>query len=170
MIEAFLILARESDMGLPEEDFVVNDALREEIERAQPLLEGKAVELTLDERAAFSLRAPPKVFAAMVGNVIRNACLYTEAGKVRVIIGEDYISVEDSGIGMSEDELMQAFQPYFRGNRSNRSGTGVGLTLVRRLSERFDWPIELQSKLGVGTTATIHFPLAAEVTSARMAS
>jgi signal transduction histidine kinase len=36
----------------------------------------------------------------------------------------------------------------------------VGLTLVRRLSERFDWPIELQSKLGEGTTATVHFPLA----------
>jgi len=159
MIEAFLILARESDTGLPEEDFVVNDAVREEIDRAQPLLEGKPVELVLDERAAFGLRAPPKVFAAMVGNLIRNACLYTETGKVRVVVGEDYISVEDTGIGMSEDELMQAFQPYFRGNRSSRSGTGVGLTLVRRLSERFDWPIELHSTLGVGTTATIHFPL-----------
>jgi len=160
MIEAFLILAREADTGLPEEDFVINDAVREEIERARPLLEGKPVTLELDERAAFALHAPPKVFAAMVGNLIRNACLYTEAGTVRVIVGEDYVSVEDSGIGMSEDELMQAFQPYFRGQRSNRGGTGVGLTLVRRLSERFDWPIELNSTLGAGTTATIHFPLA----------
>ena len=164
MIEAFLLLARESDTGLPEEDFVANDAVRDELERAQPLLEGKPVELSLDERAAFGLRAPPKVFAAMIGNLIRNACLYTEAGKVRVIVGEDYISVEDSGIGMSENELMQAFQPYFRGNRSTRGGHGVGLTLVRRLSERFDWPIELHSTLGVGTTATIHFPLAQALT------
>ena len=166
MIEAFLLLARESDAGLPEEDFVVNDAVRDELERAQPLLEGKPVDLSLDERAAFGLRAPPKVFAAMVGNLIRNACLYTESGRVRVIVGEDYISVEDSGIGMSEDELMQAFQPYFRGNRSARAGHGVGLTLVRRLSERFDWPIELHSALGVGTTATIHFPLASELARA----
>jgi signal transduction histidine kinase len=163
MIEAFLILARESDKGMPEEDFIANDTVREEIERAQPLLEGKPVELNLDEQATFMLHAPPKVFAAMIGNLIRNACLYTEAGKVHVVIGEDYVSVEDSGIGMSEDELMQAFQPYFRGNRSTRGGTGVGLTLVRRLSERFDWPIELQSVLGVGTTATIHFPLAKAV-------
>jgi len=167
MIEAFLILARESDTGLPEEDFVVNEAVREEIERAQPLLEGKPVEITFDEQSSFGLHAPPKVFAAMFGNLIRNACLYTEAGKVRVVIGDDYVSVEDSGIGMSDDELMQAFQPYFRGNRSTRGGTGVGLTLVKRLSERFDWPIELQSKLGVGTTATIHFPLASEIPKAR---
>jgi len=167
MIEAFLLLARESDTGLPDEDFVVNDALREEIERAQPLLEGKPVELAFEERAAFGLRAPPKVFVAMVGNLIRNACLYTEAGKVHVIVGDDYVSVEDSGIGMSEDELMQAFQPYFRASRSTRGGHGVGLTLVRRLSERFGWPIELHSKLGVGTTATIHFPLANAVAPAR---
>lgn len=161
MIEAFLILARESDTGLPEEDFVVNDAVREEIERAQPLLEGKQVTLTLDEQSAFALHAPPKVFAAMVSNLIRNACLYTEAGKVGVVVGADFVSVQDSGIGMSEEELAQAFQPYFRGNPSTRGGHGVGLTLVRRLSERFGWPIELHSQLGVGTTATIRFPRAA---------
>jgi signal transduction histidine kinase len=161
MIEAFLILARESDTGLPEEDFVVNDAVREEIERAQPLLEGKQVTLTLDEQSAFALHAPPKVFAAMVSNLIRNACLYTEAGKISVVVGADFVSVQDSGIGMSEEELAQAFQPYFRGNRSTRGGHGVGLTLVRRLSERFGWPIELHSQLGAGTTATIRFPKAA---------
>ena len=158
MIEAFLILARESDTGLPEEDFVVNDAVREEIERAQPLLEGKPVALSLDEQAAFAMHAPPKVFAAMVSNLIRNACLYTEAGTVRVVIGADFVQVQDSGIGMSEDELKQAFEPYFRGNRSTRGGHGVGLSLVRRLSERFGWPVEMHSTLGLGTTATIRFP------------
>ena len=167
MIEAFLILARESDTGLPEEDFVVNDAVRDEIERAQPLLEGKPVTLTLDEQAAFVLHAPPKVFAAMVSNLIRNACLYTEAGTIRVRIGTGFISVQDSGIGMSTAELAQAFQPYFRGNRSTRDGHGVGLTLVRRLSDRFGWPIELHSELGTGTTATIRFPQMQPLTSLR---
>lgn len=158
MIEAFLILARESDTGLPEEDFVVNDAIREEIERAQPLLEGKPVTLHLDEQAAFALHAPPKVFASMVANLIRNACLYTEAGEVQVMIGGDFVRVRDSGIGMSEEDLAQAFQPYHRARHSVRGGHGVGLTLVRRLSDRFGWPVELDSLLGVGTTATIHFP------------
>jgi signal transduction histidine kinase len=163
MIEAFLILARESDAGLPEEDFVVNDAVREEIERAQPLLEGKPVTLTLDEQTAFALHAPPKVFAAMVSNLIRNACLYTETGNVRVVVGTDFVSVRDSGIGMTADELAHVFQPYYRGNRSVSGGHGVGLTLVRRLSNRFGWPIELHSRVDVGTTATIRFPRAARV-------
>jgi len=160
MIEAFLILARESDTGLPEEDFIANEAVREEIERAQPLLEGKPVELALVENATFLLHAPPKVFASMVGNLIRNACLYTDAGKVVVEIGADSVRVQDSGIGMSEEDLRQAFQPYFRAGNSTRGGYGVGLSLVRRLSDRFGWPVEMDSELGAGTTATIRFPQA----------
>jgi len=163
MIEAFLILARESDSGLLEEDFLANEAVREEIDRAQPLLEGKPVELALVEKATFLLHAPPKVFASMVGNLIRNACLYTEAGKVTVEIGADFVRVADSGIGMSEEDLRQAFQPYFRGGNSTRGGYGVGLSLVRRLSDRFGWPVEMDSTLGVGTTATIRFPQAQPV-------
>lgn len=158
MLEAFLILARESDTGLPQEDFTVNDAVREEIERARPLLEGKPVTLELDEHARFALHAPPRVFAAMVGNLIRNACLYTEAGSVRVRVDADNVSVVDSGIGMSDDEIAQAFQPYFRGGRSASAGHGVGLSIVRRLSERFGWPVEIRSELNTGTTATIRFP------------
>ena len=160
MIAAFLILARESDTGLPSEEFAVNDAVREEIERAQPLLEGKPVTIDLDERARFFLHAPPKVFAAMVGNLIRNACLYTEAGSVHVVVGVDFVSVSDSGIGMSGDEIAHAFQPYFRGGRSASAGHGVGLSLVRRLSDRFGWPVEMRSELNAGTTATIRFPKA----------
>ncbi len=158
MLEAFLILARESDTGLPQEDFTVNDAVREEIERARPLLEGKPVTLELVERTSFALHAPPRVFAAVVGNLIRNACLYTESGSVRVSIDPDCVSVEDSGIGMSAEEIAHAFQPYFRGGRSASAGHGVGLSLVRRLSERFGWPVEMHSALGAGTTATIRFP------------
>ncbi|MEP6485051.1 MAG: HAMP domain-containing sensor histidine kinase [Rudaea sp.] len=159
-IEAFLLLARESDTGLAEEDFLVNEAVREEIERAQPLIANKPVNLDLTEHATLLLHAPPKVVASMIGNLIRNACLYTEAGDVKVDIGADYVRVQDSGIGMSAEDLGKAFEPYFRGGNTKRGGYGVGLSLVRRLSDRFGWPVEMNSELGVGTTATIRFPQA----------
>jgi len=158
MLEAFLLLARESDSGLPAEDFEVNDAVREELERTRPLLEGKAVTMALDERARFMIHAPPRVFAAMLGNLVRNACLYTEAGSVRVVIEQDSVSVVDSGIGMSGEEMAQAFRPFFRAGHSASAGHGVGLSIVRRLSERFGWPVEMHSEVGAGTTATIRFP------------
>src|SRR5690348_7746485 len=76
LIEAFLVLARESDTGLPEEDFLVNDVVREEVERYRDLLGAKPVDLRLEEEARFALHAPPRVLAVVIGNLIRNACLY----------------------------------------------------------------------------------------------
>src|SRR5690348_7563729 len=77
LIEAFLILARESDQGLPEEDFVVNLAAEEEIDRARDLVAGKPVEIHFVQDAHFALHAPPRVFAVLVSNLLRNACAYT---------------------------------------------------------------------------------------------
>jgi signal transduction histidine kinase len=158
LMEALLILARESDTGLPDEDMNINDVVRDEIERAQPLIENRPVKLSLDEQGAFTLHAPSKVVGVMVGNLIRNACLYTEVGEICVQIGEGFVSVRDTGVGMSSDELAKAFQPYFRGGQNRSGGHGVGLTIVRRLSDRFSWPVDLVSEPGTGTTATIRFP------------
>jgi signal transduction histidine kinase len=160
LMEALLLLARESDTGLPEEEFLANDIAREEVERAQPLVAGRPIDLRIEEEGSFLLNASPRVFAVMVGNLVRNACLYTEYGEVCVSVGNDFVQVQDSGIGMSDEEVAQAVQAYCRGGRSQRGGHGVGLTIVKRLSDRFAWPVEIASELGIGTTVTIRFPLA----------
>jgi len=158
LIEAFLILAREGDTGLPDEDFDAGEVLREEIDKARPLLDGKPVQLELHQEAALRLRAPARVFSVLVGNLLRNACHYTEAGRVRVSVRSDSVSIEDSGLGMSTEELARAFDPFYRGGDQRREGQGIGLSIVRRLSERYGWPVKLESKAGVGTVATISFP------------
>lgn len=160
LMEALLLLARESDTGLPEEEFLANEVVREEVERAQPLVVGRPIELRIEEPGSFLLNASERVFAVMVGNLVRNACLYTEHGVVCVIVGPDFVQVQDSGIGMSDEEVAQAFQAYFRGGRSQRGGHGVGLTIVKRLSDRFGWPVSISSELGIGTNVTIRFPQA----------
>jgi len=158
LIEAFLILARDSERGLPEEEFVVNQVCAEELDRAEHILGDKPVELKLQEDAHFSVRAAPKVVAIMVANLIRNACSYTDRGRVTVTVGKDFIRVADTGIGMTPDDLENIFQAFFRGKGAPRGGHGVGLTIVKRLSDRFNWPVDIDSVLGVGTTVTIHFP------------
>ena len=158
LIEAFLILAREADTGLPEEDFIANDLARDEAERAEPYVEGRPVDLRFVEEGSFALHASPRVLAVMLGNLLRNACLYTEQGAVTLTVGKDFLRVEDTGVGMDQAELDHVFQPFFRAQRTQRGGHGVGLTIVKRLSDRFGWPVELHSELGVGTRATIRFP------------
>jgi len=163
LIEAFLILARESERGLPEEEFVVNQVAAEELDRAEHILGDKPVELKLEELAHFSVRAAPKVVAIMVANLIRNACSYTDKGRVTVTVGPDFIRVADTGMGMTESDLENIFKAFFRAKGAPRGGHGVGLTIVKRLSDRFNWPVDIESRLGIGTTVTIHFPDAVQV-------
>lgn len=166
LIEAFLMLARESDTGLPIEDFLVNDVVGEEVARYRDLLGGKPVEMKLRENARFALHAPPRVFAVVIGNLIRNACLYTEDGSIVIDIDSDSVRVVDTGCGMGEEDLERAFQPFYRGSRSGSEGHGIGLAIVRRIADRFDWPIEIDSVPGRGTIATVRFPAAMPVDQA----
>jgi len=158
LIESFLILAREGDTGLPEEDFVVNEVVAAEVEKLRPLLDGKPVTLEVVEASQFAVHGSSRAFAVILSNLLRNACLYTEQGSVQVRVEADRICVEDTGPGMSKDELERIFEPFFRGGDRKRDGHGIGLTIVRRLSERFHWPVSFESTPGVGTRAWVRIP------------
>jgi signal transduction histidine kinase len=161
LIEAFLILARESDTGLPIENFLANEVVLEEIDNARALVAGKPVNLRCEEQAQLELHAPPRVLAVVIGNLIRNACQHTDGGEVVVSIQADRIVVQDSGTGMSQADLQRAFEPFFRSDAAGaRAGHGIGLTVVKRLADRFGWVIRIDSELGVGTTVTLSFNLA----------
>jgi signal transduction histidine kinase len=94
----------------------------------------------------------------MLGNLLRTACRYTQEGTITVRVGSDRIEVEDTGVGMTPEQLEHAFDPFFRGGSGNDGGQGIGLAIVRRLSQRFGWPVTLDSEAGRGTRATIRFP------------
>ncbi|MEM9184343.1 MAG: HAMP domain-containing sensor histidine kinase [Pseudomonadota bacterium] len=158
LIEALLMLARESGEGLAVKEFTVNAIVADELDRYGFLVRNKAVQLTQSDRVQLHVVGPPSVLAVMVGNLIRNACAYTSDGQVKVIVGRGFVSVDDSGVGMSEDAIARVFEPFYRAGRSGKGGHGVGLTIVKRLADRFGWPVEIQSELGVGTCATIYFP------------
>ena len=87
--------------------------------------------------------------------------MYTERGAVTVTIDTGCVLVRDTGIGMSEEDLAHVFESFYRG-RSKGEGHGIGLSIVKRLSDRFGWDINIASKLGVGTTIRVGFPVAAD--------
>jgi len=160
LAEAFLLLARESDGSLTTEPVNVNELLAEEAERFRPLLEGKPVELNIKANCQLEVNAPSKVLSVIISNFLGNAVMYTDTGTIDLIIDSNRLIVQDSGIGMEVDDKGQAFKPYFRGSNSRRGGHGVGLSIVKKLSDRFSWQVDLTSEPGVGTTATLHMPQA----------
>jgi signal transduction histidine kinase len=157
VIDAFLILAREGDVEPQREDFAVRDVVAEEVGTARALLADKPVELVVAELASPVLHAAPRVFAVMLRNLLANACTFTERGRVEVRIEGDRVVVSDTGIGMSADVMQRAFDPFYRAEPDRLTGKGMGLSIVRRLGDRFGWPVVLDSQPGRGTVATIRF-------------
>jgi signal transduction histidine kinase len=156
LTQAFLLLSRESEQGMPGQTVCVNDVVADEIERSRPLLEGKPVEVSMTASGRLSLTASEKALSVLIGNLVRNAFTYTEKGHVRIVIGAKELCIEDSGTGIAEDQMTKIFQPHFRAT-DRGSGHGVGLTIVKRLSDRFGWPVRFASREGLGTTVTVVF-------------
>jgi signal transduction histidine kinase len=160
LTSAFLLLARESERALPAEEVCVNDVLAVELERAQVLAEARPVRSSLEATARLYVQAPEKVVAVVLGNLVRNAFAYTDAGEVTVEVDATGVSIRDTGIGIEPAKVGEMYRPFVRGDESRRGGHGVGLTIVRRLSDRFGWRVEIHSQPGVGTQVEIRFPAA----------
>ena len=160
LTSAFLLLARESQTALPLEPTCVNDVLAEELERARLLAAGKSVESSLMATHRLHVDAPEKVLAVLLGNLLRNAFSYTDAGEVAVEVGAASVVIRDTGVGIAPGQVDAMYQPFVRGDSGRRGGHGVGLTIVRRLSDRFGWPVAIDSSTGVGTRVEIRFPQA----------
>jgi signal transduction histidine kinase len=158
VIEAFLILARESEVEPQREGLAVRALVEAELERVRPLLQDKPIELHLIDDGEPELYAPRHVLHVMLGNLLGNAARYTERGEIVVRMSPECIEVRDTGIGMTAEALGKAFDPFYRVDPDRLEGKGIGLSIVRRLGERFGWPITLSSEPGEGTTAVIHFP------------
>lgn len=157
VIDAFLILAREADIPPQSAEFEVLDIVTEEVERVRPLLQDKAVAIEVVHDGSPHLFAPPHVLNVMLRNLLVNAASFTEQGRIEVRVAPERIEVRDTGIGMSAEALAKAFDPFYRADMSREEGMGMGLSIVRRLGDRFGWPVTLTSAPGEGTTAVIHF-------------
>jgi two-component system, OmpR family, phosphate regulon sensor histidine kinase PhoR len=106
---------------------------------------------------------------SVVVNLLTNAIGYSDAGdRVRLAVWRqgDHVVLEcaDEGLGISPEDQEQLFTEFFRStNRAalDRPGTGLGLTITRRVVERHQGRIEVDSELGVGSTFRVLLPAAA---------
>jgi two-component system phosphate regulon sensor histidine kinase PhoR len=100
-------------------------------------------------------------------NLIDNAIKYTaEKGHVEVRLTQDgmylKVTVKDDGFGLSPEDRDKVFDEFFRAKNeltANIPGTGLGLSLVKRLTELHQGKVSVESTLGAGSAFTVHLPL-----------
>jgi signal transduction histidine kinase len=138
------------------------------VERIQPDVDARNQRLELDvPDAPMTVYGTPDDLEHVVGNLADNAVKYTpEGGTVRLRLRRDGSSVvltcADTGIGIAPEAIPHLFEEFFRARNARElaDGTGLGLSLVKRLVDLHRGKIEVSSHLGQGTEFTVTFPAA----------
>ena len=114
------------------------------------------------------LRADQRLVRQVMINIVANAVKFTEpGGKIDVMVshdtdtGESLITVSDTGIGMTRDEIKRCVEPFAQIESAytrNQSGAGLGLPLVAKIMALHGGDFKLHSTVGQGTTAIASFP------------
>jgi signal transduction histidine kinase len=158
LTEVFLMLAREDNKALTRDMVNLHDVLQEEVERARLLNRKPDIAINFHADNPLRLSSSDMVLSVLFGNLIRNSILYTDQGSIEVRLSGRDVFIEDSGRGMNQQQVGNMFRPYQRGENVNASGYGIGLTIVKRLTDRFHWPITVHSELDKGTRVKVSFP------------
>jgi signal transduction histidine kinase len=151
---ALLIMAREKEEA-SREPINVSELVAETVEKHRHLLKNKAVEIHLELIDQPRLAVNPRLFASVVGNLVRNSFIHTDQGEVQLHLTGNQLKITDTGIGISREELSRVFMRSYKGEKS--SGEGIGLSLVKKICDRYGWDIELSSEPGKGTMTTLTF-------------
>ncbi len=146
--------------------------IREVIESVVTMVKGRAqkggvkLELEVPDHPP-ALRADNRKLKQILVNLLSNAIKFTDPGETVILriwcrTGSGYVfQVADTGIGIALDDIPKALAPFQQiDGELNRKyeGTGLGLPLAKSLVELHGGSLDLQSRLGVGTTVTVRFP------------
>jgi PAS domain S-box-containing protein len=167
---ADLLLLSRIEAGVMHLDLVqvtVSEVLAEAVAGAAPDAAGHGVELESSAADGPPLQADRLRLRQVVDNLISNAVKFTMAGgSVRLAAAyqdsEWRIDVADSGIGIPPDDLGHIFDSFFRGTNARIAGvpgSGIGLTVVKAITQVHGGRTEVTSALGGGTTFSVYLPV-----------
>ncbi len=158
-VVAMLLLSRDpASIGAP--PTAVLPLLRQEMERCRPLLKGKAVEMTLHAApadAGLEVPARPELAAIALGNLIRNACQFTEEGRVDIRLEAGRVVIEDTGIGIPPAVRDRIFDRFMQVDPAGAGSAGLGLAIVKRVAEHLGWTVSLEAPAHGGTRFALSF-------------
>jgi len=151
----------------------LKDIVKEILEEVMPLAKDKG--LTLSKRLSrdsFPMKSDRKSLKQIIINLVGNAIKFTDQGGVEVSVesvavssgsGEEQVQVrvEDSGPGVEPNQLEKVFEEFYQVDASGNNtspGTGMGLSICKRLVELLGGEISVESEVGKGTAFTVVLP------------
>ena len=149
VVEQLLAMARQDPAAqAPERKPVDLDALAAEVvEAGRPVAQAKGLELRCGGALHHDVMGDRVALRALIENLVDNAIRYTDSGAVTVRTyrsgGEAVFEVADTGPGIPPEERERVFDRFYRGPAAAEGGSGLGLSIARRIAERHGGRIEL---------------------------
>ncbi len=137
--------------------------ITEACELFRPVADKKQIDLAVNLPETMFFCGDIRKMQRVVTNILENAIKYTpEQGTVTVSAvaqnGQIQITVEDSGIGISENDLPHIFKRFYRCDRSrSQGGVGLGLSLAMAFAKSMQGKIKVDSSVGMGSIFTVSF-------------
>ncbi len=167
--DLLFLAAEENGLTMPREPTTVSlaEVFDSQVEAIRPACEAKQITLEAERTDASMARTAVKGdIENIFGNLFSNAVKYTPPnGKVTVRLGEAAggyrLRVEDTGIGIPAESMPSLFREYYRApnaKEASRHGTGLGLSLVHKLVQKYGGKICVDSRVNEGSTFEIWLP------------
>ena len=146
-------------------DVVLKDAC----EIVEPLATAKQLDLRIVSPGPGSkVESDPTKVRQILVNLLSNAVKFTDTGTVSaeaILVGKEFLlKVSDTGIGIQPDNLHRIFDPFWQVEQKatrRATGTGLGLTVTKRLANLLGGDVDVMSNVGEGTTFTVRLPVKA---------
>lgn len=157
---------RTNQISIVVKKFNATEALQNIVTQLTSKAELSGDQLSLETRDKIDVYADYDRFVQIMVNVIQNAIQFTSDGKITILIEKGYletiIKISDTGIGMSEEQIQNIWDRYYKVDPSRKNTkygeSGLGLPIVQQLVRLHKGKIIVDSQLGKGTTFTISFP------------
>lgn len=155
----------ESSIKLKKDNVNISDIICFVIFQFSNLAKSKNIKIEYEKKNINLYCDKDKITQALV-NILSNAIRYSNEGSTifieeRLKNNKVIISIEDQGIGISEEDLKYVFERFYRADKSRTratGGTGIGLTIVKSIVSSHGGEVKLESKLGEGSKFTIILP------------
>lgn len=148
MLRVLLQLAKEPSKSATVAPLALDSWLPGLVDDYRPLLQGKPLVLDLDLTEKCIVRVIPAVAAMIFGNLLRNAIEHTSAGRtagrIRIILRDGVFSIESHSETLDAAAIARLYRAMAMAKTDRANGAGIGLYLVRRLSDRLGWPLSCE--------------------------
>jgi two-component system sensor histidine kinase VicK len=166
LIDNLLMFARVTDPGkvYTFESIDLVDLVEDVLEHAQARLSERNFVVAVDVPHDLPrINVDRTAVMQVIANLVDNAIKYSQRRFTLTLTGradEHTVSLDvaDGGIGIPREELTHVFDRFFRGRGAKAGGSGLGLTIARRVLRDHDGTIEIRTLQGEGTVVTISFP------------